>query len=249
MHSENRLNPKLFEKIMKSPTVADRKEGAIRTAITRIRIKNKGLTLNAAASIFAEKNKINVSRYLEPEDRRSLREITVSGTIVLPQPTTKKATNFKKPLQKYGKKFWPEAYQNAQSYMYVYVLENSLRQLILEKFQDEKDWWENKNFVSEKIQEYSIKIQEAEKEHKWLGKRGDHPIYYVNLEHLLKIIEKNFNPRFKGIFNLQNLSVWITECSPIRNLIAHNIKTELEERQNIEIKTKYICNLIEQTCN
>jgi len=126
------------------------------------------------------------------------------------------------------------------------VLENSLRNLILEKFKNEKDWWNNKKFVKDEVRDYAKKIQEAEKKHKWLGKgRGDHPIYYVGLDHLLNIIERNFNPHFKDVFDLGNIRTWINESVPIRNLVAHNIRTQKEERDNIKIRAKYICNLIE----
>jgi len=54
----------------------------------------------------------------------------------------------------------------------------------------------------------------------------------------------NFNPYFIGLFNLPDFKTWINESVPIRNLIGHNIPVQKEERDNIRIKAKYICNLI-----
>jgi len=243
--SSDSMDQRILKKIMQSPKI-NKTRGAVRTAITYVRNKNKGLTLNAAASIFAEHHGINVSRYLQPKDRASL--VQSPEHIIPSRQNSVRTKKIKKNLNhSYGKRFWQEAYRNAEIYPYLYVLENSLRNLILETFKDEEDWWSDKKFVSVPIQEYAKKIQEAEKNHPWLGKgRGAHPIYYVNLEHLFKIIEKNFNPRFKKIFDLQDLSTWIKECVPIRNLVAHNIRTEKEERENIKIRAKYICNLIEK---
>jgi len=137
-----------------------------------------------------------------------------------------------------------EAEQNREIYPYVYILENSLRNLIQNKFKNVPNWWSNTKIVKQDIQEYAKKIQDVEKKHKWIGKRGNHLIYYVGLEHLYKIIEMNYNPYFKGMFDLSNIKTWINECVPIRNLVAHNIVTQKTERDNIKIRTTYICNSI-----
>lgn len=85
------------------------------------------------------------------------------------------------------------------------------------------------------------------KKHDWLPERANHPIYYVGLEDLFKIISKNYTKHFKRIFTDQgNLRTWINECIPIRNLLAHNIRIKQEEKHNLIIRTKYICTLIEK---
>ncbi len=243
------VETRILERIKNHPKIIAKGMGlpSIRNAISQIHKKNHGITMNAAAHEFSTRNGFSVYKSLHNDDKLSLQHLK-SPTDTKSGSTGKKSKIKTKDLVlPYGKKFIREANENAGIYPYVYVLENSLRSLILEKLKGEKDWWNNKKFVKDEIRDYAKKIQEAEKNHKWLGKgRGDHPIYYIGLEHLLKIIEKNFNPYFKGIFDLGHLRTWINESIPIRNLVAHNIRTQKEERENIKIRTKYICNLIEK---
>jgi len=115
---------------------------------------------------------------------------------------------------------------------------------ILDTYKLEPLWWETR--APKPVKEHAEYIKNAEKKHDWLPKRGKHPIYYVGLEDLFKIISKNYNPFFKKVFTDQgNLRTWINECLPIRNLLAHNIKIKRDERENLKMRTKYICLLIE----
>lgn len=243
----DKISPKIWEKITSNPKikVKYRNEQSIRNAISDIHKKNHGVTMNGAAYEFA-KDSVSVYRYLDDKDKQSLQHLRALEVKSNGGTQKKQRIKTKEVTLSFGQKYIKEANENASIYPLVYVLENSLRNLILEKFKDEKDWWNNRKFVKDEIRDYAKKIQEAEKRHKWLGKgRGDHPIYYIGLDHLFKIIERNFNPYFKDIFDLGNLRTWINESVPIRNLVAHNIRTQKEERENIKIRAKYICNLIE----
>ncbi len=236
-----KLNKKLFEYIKnhKNVQISDQ---AIKNAISGIRSDNPGLTINAAASVFAQKKGFKVNRYLYEEDRKSLQSIKLTP-VKTKQKTTKKI-RFKPITPPFGKDFIVGANNNAQAYPYVYILENSLRNLIQEIFSEEKKWWKNK--ATKDAKEHAAMIQNAEKKHDWLPKRGGHPIYYVGLDDLFGIIAKNYPTYFKTIFKDQgNLRTWINEVVPIRNLIAHNVKIEKDEFDNLKIRTKYICTIIE----
>lgn len=221
------------------------KPQTIRDGASRIKKKNHGLvTSNAAAYVWANNNGVNVYRYLSDVDKKSLQHLNVPQVKRELVGTRKIKT--KSAEVQYGQKYITNANQNAEIYPHVFILENSLRDLILEKFKAlGPSWWKDKKIIKEDISKHADYIQEQEKKHKWLGPRGNHPIYYVGLEHLYKIIEMNYNPHFRDIFELSKLKTWIDECVPIRNLLAHNIKTQEEERDNIRIRVKYICNLIE----
>ena len=242
------IYPPLFKRISEHPKIRTKFANAqvVRVSISKIKQENPGITSNAAAYLFAKKNKVSIFRYLSDEDKQSLSH----AQFVSNQSQSKSKKNKKIQSKSiignsiYDPKLIREANANAEIYPYVYILENSLRNLILQKFNSFNAWWLNKNIVKTDIQEYAKKIQDAERKYKWIGKRGDHPIYYVGLEHLYKIIEMNFNPHFRDIFDLQNLRTWINECVSIRNLVAHNVRTEKTERDNIKIRTKYICNSI-----
>jgi len=182
---------------------------------------------------------------LSKEDIDSLKNLK-GGTDSSSSKNNHKKIKSKKAIIPYGQKYITNANQNAEIYPHVFILENSLRDLILQKFQDTNDWWMSTKIVKQDIQKYAQTIMDAEKKHRWLDARGDHPIYYVGLEHLYKIIEMNYNPYFKKIFELSKLKTWIDECVPIRNLLAHNIRTSKEERNNMQIRAKYISTLIEK---
>jgi hypothetical protein len=84
-----------------------------------------------------------------------------------------------------------------------------LRELIFLKFGRQSEWWNDRKIVSEDIQSYALKIQQAEKKYPWLKERGDHLLFYVGLFELYKIIEHSWNS-FKDVFdNLQLLGAWI----------------------------------------
>jgi len=220
---------------------------SIRQTISNVKRDNPGLTSNGAAQCFAKKYGVSVFKYLDNEDKQSISYYKPkTSQVFVPRKTSAKSPKSrKKPLKlPFDQKLVNEADKNMDIYPYVYILENSLRKLILDKFTKIPNWWTNNKIVKQDIQDHAKRIQNAEKQHKWVGPRGSHPIYYVGLEHLYKIIEMNYNPHFKGLFEISNLKTWINECVPIRNLIAHNIPTQKRERDNIRIRTEYICNSI-----
>lgn len=247
----DKINEKILEKILNHRIIKNKgiKKQSIRDGSSKIKKDNHGVTSSAAAYEWARKNYgISVYRYLSTEDVTSLHNLKNSTSPPKNNQSSKKIKT-KKAVISYGQDYITNANQNADIYPYVYVLENSLRNLILKKFQSDKNWWTNKKIVKEDIQKYAQTIMNAEKKHKWLDARGDHPIYYVGLEHLYKIIEMTYNPHFKDIFELTKLRTWIDECVPIRNLLAHNIRTRKEEQDNIKIRAKYICISIEKQSN
>ena len=185
-------------------------------------------------------------KYLNDKDRTTLQNIKISSTTTLsniPKKTSAKKIKTIVISTPFGREFINDANENARIYPYVFILENSLRKLISDTFSSDQQWWQTKATTDAKNN--AIRIQLAEKKHDWLPQRGNHPVYYVGLDDLLGIIVKNY-PDFKHIFKDQgNLRTWINEVVPIRNLLAHNVKVNKEEQQNLMIKAKYICTLIE----
>jgi hypothetical protein len=243
------LSEKLLSKITTHPNIKASKP-AVRNAVSAIRRKNPGVTLNAAAFIYAEKHHFKVWQQLDSEDRLSLqyRKETTSAKREAQELTlTRRSARLKEVTPAYGADFHREANANASIYPYIFILENSLRQVILDSFKTEASWWNNTDFVKEDIRLYSERIQKAERDHPWSKKRGEHPIYYVGLNELLGIITKNWE-RFKGIFKDQgNLRTWFNELIPVRNLVAHNVPTTREEAKIAELRTYSICTTIENS--
>jgi len=228
---------------------------AIKNFVSKIKT-NEGLSCsqNAVAQVAAKIKGFSVARRLKKGDRvpSNISEIVekyARKSNKREQSKASSAPNFKRKIKEAQDPLEKEAYTNASIYSHVFLLENKLRGIILKIFKSDNNWWANTKIVSKDIQEYAQRIQKAEEKYKWIDARGDHPIYYVNLEHLLKIIEKNWNI-FKKIFNDQgHLRTWIAECVPVRNLIAHNIRTKKPERDDLIRSSRKICILIDKNKN
>ena len=247
--SRDIVNKKILDKIMSNPKIRGMLLQSVRNAISDIHKNNHGITMNAAASEFARRKEFNVYRYLSEADKSSLQHLKITDDGIREiVPAKRKQRKVKELRVEFETQFASEAYNNANIYPYIYILENSLRTVIFNKFGTDIKWWQNETVVAKGIQDYSKRIQEAEKKYPWLKKRGEHPIFYVGLFELFKIVEKNWQ-QFRNIFkDLEQLRAWIKECVPIRNLVAHNVKTRDKERKRIETNTDYICRMVEG-CN
>jgi hypothetical protein len=237
------LSQKIFQLIYKSPKNKLKSAQSLRNKISQIHNENHGITMNAAASVYANSAHIKVNRYLSTEDRLSLQNLKIPTDINNKTSTQRKIhTIHSKP--EFSTTFIDEANHNASTYPYVYILENTLRDVILCKFSTTTNWWSNTSIVNQDIQDYSFRIQKAESKYPWLNPRGIHPLYYVGIYECFKIIEKNWTS-FKDVFNdLELLRTWVKEIVPIRNLIAHNVRIHQQDKQNVQIRTTYICTLV-----
>lgn len=246
--SRDVVSPKLFEKVVSHRLVREMNKQSVRNAISRIHKENPGITMNAAASIFADNKGFGVYGYLSSQDKQSLQH---RKSTPAPEPSSNGPRARKVVVQDakvdFESAFTSEANANAKAYPHIYILENALRSAILKEFERDTDWWKNRSIVKREIQEYAERIREAEKKYPWMKERGSHPIYYVGLFELFKIIEKNWKPHFEQVFNdFDQLRAWIKESVPIRNYVAHNISTRPQERELIKKNTDYICRLIEK---
>ncbi len=220
---------------------------SIKNAISRIHKKNPRITLNAAAQVFAEKKGFSIFRSLSAADKESLGYVTLTPTRPTP-PHGRSPGSRKREIQPdFASPFIKEANDNTEPYAYIYLLENGLRKVILDKLGPTQEWWSEEKRVPKDVQDYAARIQEAEKKYPWVSSRGAHPIYYVGLHELFRIIESSWRLTFRDVFgNLEDLRTWLRESIPIRNLIAHNVRTRPLDRQNIKIRTDSICRLIQR---
>src|SRR3989344_2789509 len=154
-----------------------------------------------------------------------------------------KARKIRDIIKNYESEFLSEANKNIKAYVDIYVIENVLRKIIFETFGKEKKWWKE-DFVSKDVFKHAEDIRLAESKHPWIKKRGDHPLYYVGLEELKKIITKHWENNFKWIGNKEKFFPWIDELIPIRNMVAHNVSLEKEEIDMTGIKSKWLITLI-----
>lgn len=130
-----------------------------------------------------------------------------------------------------------KGFEMAETYIYLYSVENSLR-LFIEKIA--KD-----NFGEEYFEEISTRAierklnnrKEKEEQNQWLSIRGDSEMFYLDFKDLSKLIQSNWEI-FEDYFPNQNFIVTkINEIATCRNLVAHN--SFIEEDQKDLIRTYY----------
>ena len=91
--SKRLLDTRILKRLQaKAPT----KLGSIRPALSDIRSKFPGITLNAAAQIYAKRHNFTVMRYLTDEDRLSLRGADSGGAVPL-RPLQRRKVSGHKP--------------------------------------------------------------------------------------------------------------------------------------------------------
>lgn len=238
----------IFEKIVSNAKVKSMNPQSVRNAISKIHEANHGITMNAAAYLFAKRKGFGIYGYLSPDDKLSLQYLKTQTPSDPNSVTTRRRTVTVRDVKAdFESPFIGEANDNAKTYPYIYILENTLRSVILEKFESKPDWWKDRAIVRQDIQDYAVRIREAEKKYPWMKERGDHPIYYVGLPELFKIIESHWKSHFEEVFvDLEQLRAWMKESVPIRHYVAHNIRTRLQERDLIKKNTDYICTLVEK---
>ena len=240
------IDEKLPSRLLRHPKFQKTNENAARLAISRIHRANPGLTMNAAAHVYAERRNFGVYRYLSDEDKLSLSYLNRPIQTQTREQSSNKIRRPREPLSEIDSPFAPEGLRNALTYPYIYVWENSVREVILSKFGRNKTWWDDPSKVSKDIHDYSERISAAETKYPWSTSRGDHPIYYVGLVELFTIIERNW-PVFKDAFkDLEQLRAWTKECAPIRNLVAHNIPISNVDATNVRIRTVYLWRAIKR---
>jgi hypothetical protein len=119
----------------------------------------------------------------------------------------------------------------AEAYTILHLLENQLRNFIMEKLEEKYagDWWEKA--VSQKIRDSCADRKKKELDSPWHDVEKNHMIFYTTFEELHGIIQKNWNV-FQPFFKDQNAAIGrLTELEIPRNTIAHNRvlqETELE---------------------
>lgn len=111
-------------------------------------------------------------------------------------------------------------------YPYLYLFENSVRNFIIDVMAQKHgpEWWKQK--VGNPIQSKAEDRMEKDGRNRWHGKRGQHPIFYVDIDDLRAIIttnEQDFRDKFPAVRRpLEWVQQRIEEIEISRNVVAHN---------------------------
>lgn len=209
------------------------------TVYRRINKKKRELglayTTDIAAYVLAAEYNIDLTNYLHEDILKTIREAMKSAPIIIreKQPTGKgkKLTivkfpeSFKINCPNIPDSILKDAHQMNRIYPYFYVFENSIRYFIINIMQNKygSNWWEEK--ISDKIKNIVNNRKTKEERNKWHGKRGVHPIFYTDIDHLKNIINANYHDFKDALPQIDNpigwLSTRIDEIEQSRNIIAH----------------------------
>jgi hypothetical protein len=125
-------------------------------------------------------------------------------------------------LSPFGLDLRDQALRMTRLYALIYCFENSVRNLITQRMEEQHGvgWWASK--VPKKARDYATRMQADAKTNSWLeGQRHD-PIAFVTFGHLADIVTENWDD-FSDLIPTQHwLRQRMEELEKSRNFIAHN---------------------------
>jgi hypothetical protein len=245
------MSDRLSEGIIKLfQTKKNWKIQTIRDRVSRFKIKEcPHATQNAAAHVLALTLGFSCAKKLRKDDKKTLPS-NLSDIIAKYKVTTRAAGQSPNSTRKFTRKMNQladpierAAWKNATAYPYFFRLENSLRMLILNRMGNDVSWWKRPS-VPDKIVEYAQRISEDEKEIPWRLSRGNtHPIFYLTLSHLSKIIQINWS-KFNQLGDMNSFLTRLKDLIPIRNSIAHHVPITIRDSREVEISIDKILKII-----
>lgn len=135
-----------------------------------------------------------------------------------------------------------DARKMSSVYKLLYVFENSIRFFIKDIMESKygKNWWDEK--IGVRIRRKAADRQAKEGRNRWHGKRGNHPIFYVDINNLRAIIASfpgDFKDRLPDVDQpIEWLANRINEIELSRNIIAHNNPLDDDDIARIKVYFK-----------
>lgn len=130
---------------------------------------------------------------------------------------------------------------NVQAYKYIHVIENGLREFIIEKMMIKYGAkWYKSHLTQQALDNYKKGII-YERSIKWNDLMPHHPLYYIDFTNIKEIIEKNdnWNGVFKEVFQRKDIiCTSLSEIEYIRNKVAHNRK--ISENELLSLHSVYL---------
>ena len=137
-----------------------------------------------------------------------------------------------------------QAVAMAKIYPLLYVMENSIRELIKRVMaaQYGKDWW-NTQLTNGKLKgvhkKASDRMKSEDEKHTWHQHRGDHPIDYVDIKDLETIVMAKQSHFIPGIIpDVDWFRQFMKELYPSRNVVAHMNPLDSDNVKDVELRTK-----------
>ena len=223
--SNNRISKDLLNSLKSKLSLT---EDGINKKLKSLR-KGRGfdLTREDAALLLGSLNDIDITKFASETKLKEIRELknkeykfdktkvkNVEKDRIIKLKDIR--VNSKEPFT--PKKIISNAKEMSEYYILLYVLENTLRNLIRYVFRNEKNFWKTK--VNIKIQQDVKAIMEKEK---YFEEGRQDELEYTHLDYLKQIITNNWDDFSKEI-NEKDKTKFINEVEkflPCRNAIAH----------------------------
>ena len=143
----------------------------------------------------------------------------------------------------FGISFRKKAEKMAKAYMWLYITENTLRELIRKVFEKEQDWWNKR--VNEGIKK---DVKEAMEKYPYHGTKRRDELEYTHLGQLKEIVtaKSNWNMflPFLRETNKNSFQATIDKAISSRNSIAHCTSLTSEDFRFVEVRFKDILKMI-----
>ena len=135
-----------------------------------------------------------------------------------------------------------EAREMAEVYPLIYVLENSMREVVLRVMGAKygSDWWDTalNSGKLKTLKANSDARREKEKQQSWHQRRGAHPIDYIDLGQLGDIVigkQDDFFPTVLGD-NRSWFEQFMRELEPSRNVLCHMNPLDIHNIADLKVK-------------
>jgi hypothetical protein len=135
-----------------------------------------------------------------------------------------------------------EAKRMGEIYLYIYVLENSMRELIKTVLEEShgENWWVS--CASKETIGKASERQNKQGEARYYGTKAPHTIYLVDLDDLRNIMIRNWKDFESKLPKLPNTQAWVINILQMieetRNIIAHNNPISKDDELKLKVHFK-----------
>jgi len=245
------INRQIFKELKKRINLSERR---IYELIEDMRIKIKAYSRETAAYVLAAEKGVEVYSILNENEIKEVRE----ALGILHSTLTSTQTNSKKVIKKsvtrtmrprliqmpgmekidvpnLATSIINEAFEMSQVYPYIYLFENSLRAFIKEVLDEEDPYWWDK--VRKKTREKVESKIAKETKNRYHGRRGIHPIQYVDFDDLRNIIAANreYFEEYMPDHSVEWIQQRLREAKDSRNILMHSNPLIKEDIQRVKL--------------
>jgi hypothetical protein len=217
---------------------------------------------DVAHGVLAHRSGIKIARFLDHEELAPVQDALtrLGGIAGHAQPSSRRGDQTPVPrkaslqLLKLPKEFrnrdallsetkLQEAKEMAAVYPILYVLENSLREVVRRVMTSKygPSWWDA-GLTSGKVKslkDTSDQRRQKEDQMRWHQRRGAHPIDYISLDDLTTIVSAKQDDFFPDVLGDREYFLqFMRELSPSRNVLCHMNPLDSHNVQDIKVKAE-----------